>query len=407
MEQVNDPLAPATLGPVRLRNRVIKAATYEGLAHAGRVTRDLVDFHVEYARGGVGMTTVAYLAVAPEGRTEGNQVWWRDEAMPGLRALTEAVHAEGAAVSAQIGHGGPVADPGGTRLPAIGPSRNFPNQAFRVTRAATRADIDRVVAAHGEAARRAVEAGFDAVEVHLGHSYFASAFLSPKVNHRTDEYGGSLENRAKVARACARAVRDAVGDRIAIIAKLNMTDGVRGGITVDEATRTAQWLEQDGSIDALEMTAGSSLLNPMYLFRGDAPLKEFAAVMRQPMRTGVRLLGKRFLREYPYEDLYLLDQARQVRAGVALPMILLGGIVDIAGMNTAMAEGFEFVALGRGLLRQPDLVNRMNADAGTRSPCIHCNLCMPTNFLGTHCPVVHEGSSRTVTWGTAAGYATP
>ena len=145
----------------------------------------------------------------------------------------------------------------------------------------------------------------------------------------------------------------------------------------------------------------------MYLFRGDAPLKEFAAVMRQPMRTGVRLMGKRFLREYPYEDLYLLDKARQVRAGVGLPMILLGGIVDLPTMNTAMAEGFEFVAMGRGLLRQPDLVNRLAADAATRSPCIHCNLCMPTNFLGTHCPVVHDGSSRGVTWGTAAGYATP
>ncbi|MFB7086982.1 amidase family protein [Streptomyces sp. NPDC056296] len=120
-----DVLAPAKLGPVELRNRVIKAATYEGLSHKSLVTRDLVDFHVAYARGGVGMTTVAYCAVAKEGRTDRHQIHWTDEAMPGLRVLTDAVHAEGAAVSAQIGHGGPVANPKGNGAPALSPSRHF------------------------------------------------------------------------------------------------------------------------------------------------------------------------------------------------------------------------------------------------------------------------------------------
>ncbi|WP_310964813.1 NADH:flavin oxidoreductase [Nocardioides terrisoli] len=405
MEQVPDPLAPAVLGPVRLRNRVIKAATFEGLSHDGLVTTDLVDFHRRYAAGGVGMTTVAYLAVSPEGRTSGHQVHWRDEAMPGLRALTEAVHAEGAAVSAQIGHAGPVADPKGTGLPAIGPGWAFPNQGAGITRPASSADLERIVAAHADAARRAVEVGFDAVEIHLGHSYLASAFLSPKVNHRKDGYGGSLANRAKVARGIMRAVRDEVGDRVAIIAKLNMTDGVRGGITLEESIRTACWLEQDGTLDALEMTAGSSLLNPMFLFRGDAPVREFAAVMPQPIRTGVRLMGKRFIREYPYHDLYLLEMSRKVRAEVSLPMILLGGVVDAAGMETAMREGFAFVAMARALLREPDLVNRISRERSTPSLCIHCNQCMPTNFTGTHCPVVSDHTSRSTTWGTAAGYA--
>lgn len=388
-----------------LRNRIIKAATFEGLSHNGLVTRDLVDFHREYAAGGVGMSTVAYCAVAPEGRTSGHQVLWRNEAIPGLRQLTDAIHAEGAAASAQIGHAGPVADPKGNRLPAIGPSRSFPNQGFGLTRKATPEDIERVIVAHGNAADMAVEAGFDAIEIHLGHSYFASAFLSPAVNRRKDQYGGSLENRAKVARSIMRVVRDRVGDRVAILAKLNMTDGVRGGIRLEESIRTAQWLEADGTVDALEMTAGSSLLNPMFLFRGGAPVKEFAAVMPQPMRAGVRMMGTRFIREYPYEDLYLLDLARQVRSEVSLPLVLLGGVVDRAGMDTAMAEGFEFVAMARALLREPDLVNRIRAEAATPSLCIHCNLCMPTNFTGTHCPVVSEGTSRTSTWGTPAGYA--
>jgi 2,4-dienoyl-CoA reductase-like NADH-dependent reductase (Old Yellow Enzyme family) len=397
--------SPGRIGPLTLHNRVLKAATYEGLSHGSRVTTDLVDFHRAYAAGGVGMTTVAYCAVAPDGRTAPDQILWTDEAMPGLRALTDAIHAEGAAISAQIGHAGPVADARGNKRPSLSPSTRFPNMSGGVSRRAKVADIERITAAHAEAARRAIDAGFDAVEVHLGHSYFASAFLSPRINHRKDEYGGTLENRAKVGRGILRAVRDAVGDRIAIITKLNMTDGVRGGITLEEAIRTAQWIESDGTVDAFEMTAGSSLLNPMFLFRGDAPVKEFVEVMPQPIRTVMRLGGKRFIREYPYQDAYLLERAREVRRSISSPMILLGGITDRASMDLAMAEGFEFVAMGRALLREPDLVNRIAADPATPSLCIHCNRCMPTNFVGTHCPLVTEGSSRSALWGTPAGYA--
>ncbi len=400
-----DVFAPGAIGPVRLRNRIIKAATYEGLSHRSRVTTDLVDFHREYAAGGVGMTTVAYCAVSPDGRTAPDQILWTDEAMPGLRALTDAVHDEGAAVSAQIGHAGPVADPRGNGLPALSPSTRFPNMSGGISRKAKVADLERITADHAAAAHRAIEAGFDAVEVHLGHSYLPSAFLSPRINHRKDEFGGSLANRARFARGILRAVRDAVGGRIAILAKLNMSDGVRGGITVEEAIRTAQWIEQDGTVDALEMTGGSSLLNPMYLFRGGAPVKEFVDVMPQPIRTAMRFAGKQFIREYPYRDAYLLEDARKVRAEIALPMVLLGGITDRASMDLAMREGFEFVAMGRALLREPDLVNRIQADPGTPSLCIHCNRCMPTNFVGTHCPVVHEGSSRSDDWGTPGGYA--
>ena len=402
-----DPFAPAQLGPITLRNRVIKSATYEGLAHGGLVTRELVDFHRTLAVGGVGMTTVAYLAVSPEGRTNEHQIHWRPEALPGLRTLTDALHAEGAAISAQIGHAGPVADPAGTHLPAIGPSRAFPNQGARMTRKAKVSDIDRIVQAHADAARMAVAVGFDAIEVHLGHSYFASAFLSPLINRRRDDFGGTLANRAKVARRVAQAVRDAVGDRVAIIAKLNLTDGARGGVSLEESIQTAQWLEGDGSIDALEMTAGSSLLNPMFLFRGGAPVREFAAVMRQPIRTGILLMGKRFIREYPYEDLYLLEMSRKVRAEVGLPMILLGGVVDRAGIDTAMAEGFQFVAMARALVREPDLVGRLAAEGGdtVKSLCIHCNRCMPTNMTGVRCPEITDASPRTAAWGTPADYA--
>ncbi|WP_371628521.1 NADH:flavin oxidoreductase [Streptomyces sp. NBC_00341] len=399
-----DALAPAQLGPVGLRNRVIKAATYEGLSHKSLVTQDLVDFHVGYARGGVGMTTVAYCAVSREGRTDRHQIYWTDEAMPGLRVLTEAVHAQGAAIAAQIGHGGPVANPKGNGAPALSPSRHFHATTLSWAQEASLTDIRRVTEAHAQAARRAIDAGFDAVEIHLGHNYLASSFLSPRINHRTDAYGGSLPNRARFAREIMRAVHDAVGGRIAVIAKMNMDDGVPGGFWLDEAIPVAQWLEQDGTVDALEMTAGSSLLNPMYLFKGDAPLREFSAIMPQPIKLGVKAVGKRFLRSYPYRDAYLLQDARQIRAAVKLPMILLGGITDRAGMDLAMREGFEYVAMARALLREPDLINRLRDDATTPSLCIHCNKCMPTNFTGTRCVLVDRDTTRRETWGTPAGY---
>lgn len=379
---------PAKLGPLTLRNRVIKAATFEARTPDALVTDDLIEYHRLPAAGGVAMTTVAYCAVSPGGRTGGNQIWMRPHAVPGLRRLTEAIHAEGAAISAQIGHAGPVADARSNQATALAPVRFFNPIAMRFAQKATREDIDDVLAAHAHAARLAVDAGFDAVEIHLEHNYLASAFLSPLLNRRDDEFGGSLQNRAKVARGLVMAVRRAVRQQVAVTAKLNMTDGIRGGITVDEALTTARWLQDDGGLDAIELTAGSSLVNPMYLFRGDAPVKEFAAAFKPPLRWGIRMTGHRFFREYPYRDAYLLREARLFRAELTIPLILLGGITNRTTMDLAMAEGFEFVAMARALLAEPDLVNRIAAEGSqVRSACTHCNQCMATIYRRTHCVV--------------------
>lgn len=383
-----DVFNPAKLGPLTLRNRVIKAATFEARTPDALVTDDLIEYHRLPAAGGVAMTTVAYWAVSPGGRTGGNQIWMRPHAVPGLRRLTEAIHAEGAAISAQIGHAGPVADARSNQATALAPVRFFNPIAMRFAQKATREDIDDVLAAHAHAARLAVDAGFDAVEIHLGHNYLASAFLSPLLNRRDDEFGGSLQNRAKVARGLVMAVRRAVRQQVAVTAKLNMTDGIRGGITVDEALTTARWLQDDGGLDAIELTAGSSLVNPMYLFRGDAPVKEFAAAFKPPLRWGIRMTGHRFFREYPYRDAYLLREARLFRAELTIPLILLGGITNRTTMDLAMAEGFEFVAMARALLAEPDLVNRIAAEGSqVRSACTHCNQCMATIYRRTHCVV--------------------
>jgi 2,4-dienoyl-CoA reductase-like NADH-dependent reductase (Old Yellow Enzyme family) len=149
-------------------------------------------------------------------------------------------------------------------------------------------------------------------------------------------------------------------------------------------------LQDDGGLDAIELTACRSLVNPMYLFRGDAPLKEFAGAFKPPLRWGMRMTGKKFLREYPYREAYLLRDAKQFRAELTMPLILLGGITNRETMDLAMAEGFDFVAMGRALLAEPDLINRIAADGAAHtvhSACTHCNQCMPTIYSRTRCVV--------------------
>jgi 2,4-dienoyl-CoA reductase-like NADH-dependent reductase (Old Yellow Enzyme family) len=304
-----------------------------------------------------------------------------------LRRLTEAVHATGAAVGAQLGHAGPVANPRSNRAPALAPSRHV-SPLGTVSRAISTADIERVTGDFGRAARRAVEAGFDALEIHMGHNYLLSAFLSPKLNRRTDEYGGSVDNRARFARAVARAVRDAAGPGVAVTAKLNMADGVPGGLWLEDSVAVARLLEDDGHLDALTLTGGSSLANPMYLFRGEAPREDFAATLPPLARLGFRVVGRRFMPDYPFEEAFFLPYARQFRDALDMPLVLLGGVTRLDTAELALAEGFSFVAMARALLRQPDLVAQMEVGRSHESLCIHCNRCMPTIYRGTRCVLV-------------------
>jgi 2,4-dienoyl-CoA reductase-like NADH-dependent reductase (Old Yellow Enzyme family) len=177
-----------------------------------------------------------------------------------------------------------------------------------------------------------------------------------------------------------------VNDQIAVIAKLDMDDGLPGSIWIDEALRTAQLLDHDRTLDALELTQGSSVFKPMYLFRGDTPVREFATVMPPALRPGVRLAGRHVMGVYPYHDLYMLEAARQfVPVVTDTKLILLGGITNRDHVQTGLDEGFDFVAMGRALLREPDLVNKMIGDPQTRSRCTHNNKCMVTVFGRTHC----------------------
>jgi 2,4-dienoyl-CoA reductase-like NADH-dependent reductase (Old Yellow Enzyme family) len=386
---VPDVFTPARLGPVRLRNRVIKAATFEGRTPHGLVTDELIDYHLAPSRGGVGLTTVAYLAVSPEGRTHREVITVGRESAAGLARLADAVHGTGAKIAGQLGHAGPVANGRSNGVHALAASRMPSPLSMELVRSAQEADIARITEDYARAARTLVDAGFDVLEIHMAHGYLLSSFLAPGQNRRKDGWGGSLENRARFARQVARVVRDEVGQEAAVTAKIGMSEGSRAGFSMPESVEFAKLLEADGHLDALELSAGSSLLNPMYLFRGDVPRREFAATMPPLVRWGMRTpLGKGFFKEYPFEEAFLREKALVFREAVAMPLVMLGGINELATMRRAMAEGFEYVALARALLREPDLVNRLMSGDASQGRCIHCNQCMPTIYTGTHCTQV-------------------
>lgn len=369
--------SPAMLGPVQLRNRTVKAATFEGRTPHGLVTDELIDYHLAPARGGVGLTTVAYLAVAPEGRTHREVIVVNDESAPGLARIADAIHETGAKIAGQLGHAGPVANGRSNGVHALAASKMPSPMSMQMIRSCTEADITRITHDYVRTARIMADAGFDVLEIHMAHGYLLSSFLAPQQNRRKDGWNGSLENRSRFARQVARAVREEVGDAVAVTAKIGLTDGSKAGFSMPETLEFARLLEADGHLDALELSGGSSLLNPMYLFRGGVPIKEFAATMPPALRLGLKSpIGKQFFKSYPFEEAYFEEKALVFREALSMPLIMLGGINTKDTMDRAMVEGFDFVAMGRALLREPDLINRMQAGETTQGICSHCNLCM-------------------------------
>jgi 2,4-dienoyl-CoA reductase-like NADH-dependent reductase (Old Yellow Enzyme family) len=377
----HDAFAPAELGSLALRNRVIKTATYEGMCPGGMPSDALIEHHRQLSANGVGLTTVAYCAVSPDGRTFAEQMTMRPETVGPLRRVTDAVHGAGGAASLQLGHCGWFTKNGAlsTWLPR-GPSPVVNQYGIAAGKPFARAmrerDIAQVVEEFGRAAGLAREAGFDAVELHLGHGYLLSQFLSPATNRRRDAWGGSLENRARLSLAVLARVREVVGAGFPVLCKTNLRDGFRGGLELEDAVALARLLEAGGA-SALVLSGGFTSRSPFYLFRGRRPLAEMIAVEKSRLqRLALRWFGERVIREYPFEEMFFLREASAVRAAVRMPLVLLGGIVSRANVERAMAEGFDFVAMGRALIADPDLVRRMAADPAARSRCTHCNVCV-------------------------------
>lgn len=372
---------PGRIGPLTLRNRVIKTATYEGMCPDGVPSKSLLNHHRALAAGGVGMTTVAYCSVSPDGRTFSEQMFMREEILPPLRALTDAVHAEGAAASIQLGHCGAFSKNRQRTVPRpLGPSFRVNSYGIAAgmpfADAMSEAQIASTADDYARAATLAAEAGFDAVEIHMGHGYLLSQFLCPAVNRRRDRHGGSLENRMRFPIDVLRRVRDAVGSRIAVLAKTNLSDGFKGGLEVHEAVEFARALEREG-VDALVMSGGFTSRTPLYLLRGGRPLKEMIEVDSSRLqKLALRCFGPFLVRAYPFEEMFFLEPARQVRSAVRIPLVLLGGIVSLDNIETAMAEGFEFVAMGRALIADPELIRDMQRGRVRRTRCDACNKCI-------------------------------
>jgi 2,4-dienoyl-CoA reductase-like NADH-dependent reductase (Old Yellow Enzyme family) len=367
---------PVNLGPLRLRNRVIRTATFEGMCPGGAPSDALIALHRDAAAGGVGMTTVAYCSVSADGRTYAHQMLMQPEIVPALRRLTDAVHAEGAAASIQLGHCGFFASRGVIAGRPIGPSRVFNTYGLSFCRAMDAGDIARVTGDFGRATRLAIEAGFDAVELHVGHGYLLSQFLSPATNHRRDGYGGSLDGRLRLVREVVAEVAKAAAGKVCVLAKMNLEDGFAGGLELAEAIEVGRALEAAG-VDALVPSGGFVSRTPLYMLRGEVPTRDMVAV--QPFwwqKLGLALFGRLFVQRYPYSPLFFREGASALKAAVGVPVVLLGGIRSLADIETAMDAGFDAVAMGRALIREPDLINRYRAALARDARCTPCNRCI-------------------------------
>ncbi|PIE19855.1 MAG: NADH:flavin oxidoreductase [Proteobacteria bacterium] len=400
------PLActPALFGPLTLRNRVIKTATYEGMTPGGRVSPQLIAYHGELARRGVALTTVAYGAVSADGRTFGEQLLIDEANLSGLAALTEAVHRAGGAACLQLAHAGGFSKHRGIsgrapRGPSLGLNAYGLAHGLPLIRKMSDDDLARTLDAYGYAAALARRAGFDALELHCGHGYLLSQFLSPRDNRRRDRYGGSRWRRLRFPLAVARRVRAVAGSELALAAKINLADGVRRGLGLDEAKAVARALTEVG-VDAIIPSGGMVQRSAFYLLRGDVPLRAMARVERDSLqRWALRLFGPLFVRPWRYGSGFFFDEAASLldslrAAGHEVPVALLGGVDSASLIDRALARGFGFVALGRALLADPDLVERLCAGEDVVSRCDHCNQCVATmDEGGVRCTLDERGEA--------------
>lgn len=379
-KQIESPIfTPVSIGPVTLRNRVIRSAAFENMAYGNSPSQDLYDYHVAVARGGVGMTTLAYASVNRSGLSFDGQLWMREEIVPGLKRITDAVHAAGAKCSIQLGHCGNMTHRATCGCMPVGASSGFNLYSPTFVRGLKIPEIDALVEDFGHAVDLAREAGFDCVEIHAGHGYLISQFLSPYTNHRHDEYGGSLENRMRLMQRVIRRVMEAARDDMGVIVKMNMHDGFRRGMQESECLEVARELERLG-VHALVLSAGFVSKAPMEVMRGAMPIRTMAYYMDMRkfwwLKALVRLFGWKMIPTVPYKEAYFLEDARKFRAAVNLPLIYVGGMVSRAKMEEVLAAGFQGLQVARALVRDTDFVNKLHSGEIDRSPCGHSNYCI-------------------------------
>ena len=367
---------PVTLGPLTLRNRSIRSAAFESMCPGNVPSPQLLDYHRSVAAGGVGMTTVAYAAVTRSGLSFDRQLWMSPEIVPGLRELTDAVHVEGAAASIQLGHCGNMSHKSICGCLPVGASSGFNLYSPTFVRGLRADELPEMAKAYGRSVCLAREAGFDAVEIHAGHGYLISQFLSPSTNHRKDEFGGTLANRMRFMEMVMEEVMKAAGNDMAVLVKMNIRDGFRGGMELDESLQVARKLQELGA-HALVLSGGFVSKAPMYVMRGEMPIRTMTHYMTcWWLKYGVRLVGKYMIPSVPFREAYFLEDALKFQEALDIPLVYVGGLVSRQKIEEVLNHGFEAVQMGRALLNEPDFVNRMRREENARCNCRHSNYCI-------------------------------
>ena len=371
---------PYQMGPVTLRNRTIRSAAFESMGKDFGPTQALKDYHVSVARGGVGMTTLAYASINRSGISFNSQLWLRDEIVPALKDITDAVHNEGAACGIQIGHCGNMTHWSTAGSFPVSASNGFNLYSPTFHRRMSHADILQTAKDFGKAVHTAHEAGFDSVEVHAGHGYLISQFLSPWTNRRHDEFGGSLENRMRFMKMCLTEVMEAAAkDNMAVLVKHNMEDGFRGGIQIPESIEIAKEIEKFG-VNGIVLSSGFVSRAPMAVMRGRIPTKTMSYSMgwnEWLQKIVVDLFGKWLITDYKFEECFFLENAKKFREALNGPLVYVGGIVSREGLEKVLDAGFEMVQMARCLINDPAFINKMKeGDISTRSGCDHRDYCI-------------------------------
>lgn len=365
-----------------LKNRVIRAGCFEGMCQGGQVTDALIGHHRRVARGGVAMTTVAYCSVSHDGRAFEHELWMRDEITADLKKMTDAIHREGAAASIQLGHSGFFTSRSVIKKRPLGASPKWCMFTMSYCAEMTKTDIEEKVQNFVDAAVLAKKSGFDAIEIHSGHGYLLSQFLSPWTNRRKDEFGGSLENRMRFPVKVIEAVRRSVGRDYPVLVKMNQTDGMPDGITLEDAVVIAKAYEKAGA-SALIPSAGFTSKVPFLMLRGNLPVKEMSNNQQKLMnRIGLKLFGRFMVPEHQYEPMFLFEGAKKIREAVDIPVIYIGGVESKADMTRALDSGFDFVQIGRATIQDPDFVKKIESGEITTTKCDHCNRCVAAMDAG-------------------------
>ena len=347
-----------------LKNRFVRSATFEAMAdEKGACTSDLINLTRDLAAGDVGLVITGYAYINLKGKSREKQTGvYTDELIPSLTQFADAVHQESGTIVMQIGHTGcnSFVIPPGEK--ALGPSPMKMPQGCEC-REMTKEEISQTVEDFVKAAVRVKTSGFDGVQLHGAHGYFISQFLSPYYNKRTDEYGGSLENRSRLVLEILRGVRKAVGDDYPVMIKINSDDGLEGGFKKEEMVQVCGMLEKEG-IDAIEVSGGTHLSPDEHSFS---------------RKTGIVSEDK---------ELYFAEAAKLYREKIGVPLMLVGGIRSFGVAERVIDERLaDYVSLCRPVIREPHLINRWQSGDTKRATCVSCNECFTPvrSGEGLHC----------------------